>query len=60
MKAYWGSESTDPPFYTSAQDRGKWSASLSGRFTTKEINPRTHWIGGSLGPRAGMDAAEQR
>jgi hypothetical protein len=43
------------PFLTSALDGGEWSASSPGRFT-----PGTHWIGGWLGPRAGLHAAEKR
>jgi hypothetical protein len=32
----------------------KWLVSLPGRFT-----PGTHWIGGWVGPRAGMHAVEK-
>jgi len=33
------------------------SASLPGRFTPRERAPdNTHWIGGWVGPRAGLDA----
>jgi hypothetical protein len=31
-----------------------------GRFPSWEIAPGTHWIGGWVGPRAGLDAAEKR
>jgi hypothetical protein len=34
---------------------GEWSASRSGRFT-----PRRGWIGGWVGPRAGLGAVEKR
>jgi len=34
---------------------GEWSASRSGRFTPRERAPSTHWIGGWVGPRAGLD-----
>jgi hypothetical protein len=37
---------------TSALDGGEWSASRPGRFTPSERAPRTHWIGGWVGPRA--------
>jgi hypothetical protein len=35
--------------------RGEWSASHSGRFTSGEIDPGTHWIGGWVGPRVDLD-----
>jgi hypothetical protein len=34
---------------------GEWSASRPGRFTPGEIAPGTHWTGGWVGPRAGLD-----
>jgi hypothetical protein len=34
---------------------GEWSASVSGRFI-----PGTHWIGGWVVPRAGLDDVEKR
>jgi hypothetical protein len=37
-----------------------WSASRSGRFILKEGTPGTHWIGGWVGPRDGVDALEYR
>jgi hypothetical protein len=37
-------------------DGGEWSGSRPRRFTTKERAPSTHWIGGWVGPRAGLDA----
>jgi hypothetical protein len=40
---------------TSALDGGEWSVSRLGRFT-----PGTHWIGGWVGPRAGLDAVAKR
>jgi hypothetical protein len=41
---------------TSALDGGEWSASRPGRFTPRQRAPRTHWIGGWVGPRAVLDA----
>jgi hypothetical protein len=41
---------------TSALIGGEWSASRPGRFTP----PDTHWIGGWVGPRAGLDDVEKR
>jgi hypothetical protein len=34
------------------------SVSRHGRFTPKERAPGTHWIGGWVGPRAGLDKVE--
>jgi hypothetical protein len=45
---------------TSALDGGEWSASRPGRFTTRERDPGTHWIGGWVGPRAGLNAVVKR
>jgi hypothetical protein len=43
-------------FSTSALDGGEWSASRPGRaFTPGEGTPGTHWTGGWVGPRAGLD-----
>jgi hypothetical protein len=38
-----------------ALDGGEWLASSPGSFA-----PSTHWIGVWFGPRAGLDAVEQR
>jgi hypothetical protein len=46
-------------FLTSALDRGEWSASRSGRFTPGERASVTHWIGGWVDPRAGLDDVER-
>jgi hypothetical protein len=45
---------------TSALDGGEWSASHHGRFTPRERDPLTHWIGGWVGPRAILDAVVKR
>jgi hypothetical protein len=50
-KAYGG-------FITSALVEGEWSASRPGRFTSGERAVGTHWIGGWVGPRAGLDDIE--
>jgi hypothetical protein len=42
-------------FLTSALAEDEWSASRPGRFTTVERAPGTHWIGGWVNPRAGLD-----
>jgi hypothetical protein len=43
-------------YLTSALDGGELSASRRGSFTPKERAHGTHWIGGWVGPRAGLDA----
>jgi hypothetical protein len=47
-------------FLTSALVTGEWSASRPGCFTARERAPGTHWIGGWVGPRAGLDGVEKR
>jgi hypothetical protein len=42
-------------FFTSALVGGEWSASRQDRFTPEEKAPGTHWIGGWVGPGAGLD-----
>jgi hypothetical protein len=55
MKAYWGVELYLHTLLTSALDGGEWSVSRPGRFTSKDRTPGTHWIGGKVGSRAGLD-----
>jgi hypothetical protein len=55
MKTYKGSGGIDLPFLTSTLDGGDWSASRPGRLATG-----THWIGGWVGRRAGLDAVDCR
>jgi hypothetical protein len=45
---------------TSALDGGEWSASRPGRFIPRERAPGIYWIGGWMGPRAGLDAVVRR
>jgi hypothetical protein len=45
---------------SSALGGGEWSASRPDRFTLKERTPGTHWIGGWVGPRAGLDTEVRR
>jgi hypothetical protein len=54
----WRYSSTHSP--TSALDGGEWSASRPGRFTPRERDPGTHWIGGWVGPRAVLDAVVKK
>jgi hypothetical protein len=49
-----GSGGIAPPFLSSALDGGEWSASRPGRFALGERALGTHWIGGWVGPRAGV------
>jgi hypothetical protein len=56
MKAYWGSGVWISPFLTSALDGGEWLVSLPGRVTPRKRAAGTHWIGGWVGARAGLDA----
>jgi hypothetical protein len=39
---------------------GEWSASRPSRFTPGERAPGTHWIGGWVDPRAGLEDVEER
>jgi len=41
-------------------DVGERSASHPGHFTPGERAPSTHWIGGQVGSRAGLDAVDKR
>jgi hypothetical protein len=59
MKTYKGVDIWIHVFYTSALVGGEWSASLPGRFTPGERAPDTHWIGGLVNPRAGLDDMEK-
>jgi hypothetical protein len=59
MKAYGGSECIDPRFL----DLGTGWRRVAG-FTPRPLylwgkNPRTHWIGGWVGPRVGLDNMEK-
>jgi len=47
-------------FLTSALVGGKWSISRFDRFTPGVKAPVTNWIGGWVGPRAGLDAIAKR
>jgi hypothetical protein len=47
-------------FLISALFGGEWSASRPFRLTPEERAPSTHWIGGWVGPKAGLDNVEKR
>jgi len=60
LKAYCGVEVQLHAFLTSAQDRGEWSAIRPDRFTSGERAPGACWIGGWVGPRAGLDTVVRK
>jgi hypothetical protein len=60
MKVYGGVNVQIHIFLTSALAAGEWSASRPGRFAPGERAPGTHWIGGWVDPRAGLDNMEKR
>jgi hypothetical protein len=60
MKTYGGVDVQIHVFLTSALAGGEWSVSRPGRFNPGERAPDTHWIGGWVGPRAGLDDVEKR
>jgi hypothetical protein len=47
-------------FLDPALSGGEWSASRPCRLTPGERAPGIHWIGGWVGPRAGLDDVEKR
>jgi hypothetical protein len=47
-------------FLTSALVGGEWSASRPDLFNPGERATNTHWIGGWVDPRAGLDNVEKR
>jgi hypothetical protein len=60
MRAYGGVDIWIHIFLTSALVGGEWSASRPYRFIPGERGPGTQWIGGWVGPRAGLDDVEKR
>jgi hypothetical protein len=60
MKAHGGVDVYIYVFLNSALVGGEWSASRPDRFTPGERAPGTYWIGGTVGPRAGLDDEEKR
>jgi len=53
---YWGMEVQLQSFLKAALDGGEWSASRPCGFTPGVRALGTHWIGGWVSPRAGLDA----
>jgi hypothetical protein len=60
MEALAGRRYSSYSFLTSALDGGDWSASRPGRaLPPGKGPPGTHWTGGYVGPRAGMDTEDR-
>jgi hypothetical protein len=60
MKAYGGVDVQIHIFLTSTLVGGQWWAARPGRFTHRERAPGTHWIGGWVDPRPGLDDVKMR
>jgi hypothetical protein len=60
IKSVWWSVCRDPQFLDLGTSCNKWSALHPDRFTPGERAPVTHWIGGWVGPRTGLDDLEKR
>jgi hypothetical protein len=60
MKAYMGLDVYIHIFLNLALTGGEWSASRPGRVTPGEKAPDSHWIGGWVDHRAGLDDLEKR
>jgi hypothetical protein len=54
----WGSGSIAPPFLTLSPDGCEWSVSHSCHFTSRERAPGSHWRGGQVSPRTGLDTLD--
>jgi hypothetical protein len=59
METYWRVDEYIYVVLTLTVVGGVWSASRHGRFIRGET-PGIHWIGGWVGPRAGLDNMEKR
>jgi hypothetical protein len=59
MKAYEGVDIYIHVFLTSVLAGGEWSASRPCRFNPGEKTPDTHWIGGWVDLRGGLDDTEK-
>jgi hypothetical protein len=60
MKAYGGVDVEFHVFLISELVKGEWSDSRPGRFTLGERAHGTHWIGGWVCARAGLDYVQKR
>jgi hypothetical protein len=59
VKAYGGVDVYVHIFLTSALARDEWLSSCPCRFTLGERATSIHWIGGRVGPTAGLDDVEK-
>jgi hypothetical protein len=59
MKAYGGSRCIHP-YFLDLGARCEWLASRLSHFIPDERTPGIHWIGGWLGPIAGLEDVRQR
>jgi hypothetical protein len=59
MQTYGGVVTYIHIFLTLALVGGEWSASRPSRFTPGKEPPGTHWIGGWVDPKAGLDDVEK-
>jgi hypothetical protein len=59
MKAYWCVDVQSHVLSTSTLVGSEWLASRSDCFTQGEVAPGTHWLGGWMGPRGGLDDIEK-
>jgi hypothetical protein len=60
MKAYWGSGDSSTHSLPSALDGGERSASRLATLSPGEKARGTDWIGGWVGPRAGLNAVVRK
>jgi hypothetical protein len=60
MKEYERVDQSIQAFLTWILVGGEWSALRPGRFVPGERAPGTHWIGGWVGPRTGLDDVEKK
>jgi hypothetical protein len=60
MNAYGGVAALIHIFLTAALFAGEWPASRPSYFIPGERAPGNHWIGGWVGPIAGLDYMERR
>jgi hypothetical protein len=60
MRMYGGVDVYIRVFFTLTLFGGEWSVSRSGRFTSGERAPGTHWIGDWVGHPGGLDDVKKR
>jgi len=60
MNTYGGVEVQLHAFLNSVQDGSDWSVSRPGRFLPGERAFRTHWVGGWVDPKTGLEAVTKK